>query len=343
MSLSLNPFTSVISSAKSAVSSATNAFGGGFGGGISTGMADLEKKVAGLSGGIGSALNGATVGGMPDLGTAMKGLGSIAGGISNAGGDIGRAINGLGIGGAIGAIGGIAGAVSAAAGQLNNVLSIFRGKNLPSSGELFQSRGSFVEVQSSEANDWRVRVNCNFSLFGEGAFPRLRDTNGVVWPYLPSVSIATKANYSPIDPVHNNYPFQAYKNSSVEDITIAGDFSCETETDAQYWIEATTFFKAATKMFYGASENAGNPPVVCNLSGYGPAVLNSVPIIIKSFTVDLPEDVNYVKCNTNFGTSWVPIVSKISITVAPIYNRTRLRQFSLQQYVAGDMSMKGYI
>jgi len=343
MSLSLNPFTSAISSAKSAVSSVTNSFGGGFGGSMSTGMADLEKKVASLSGSIGSSLNGATVGGMPDLGTAMKGLGSISGSISNAGGDIGRAINGLGIGGAIGAIGGIAGAVSAAAGQLNNVLSLFRGKNLPSSGELFQSRGSFVEVQSSDANDWRVRVNCNFSLFGEGAFPRLRDTNGVVWPYLPSVTIATKANYSSIDPVHNNYPFQAYKNSSVEDITIAGDFSCETETDAQYWIEATTFFKAATKMFYGNSENAGNPPVVCNLSGYGPAVLNSVPIIIKSFSVDLPEDVNYVKCNTNFGTSWVPIVSKISITVAPIYNRTRLRQFSLQQYVAGDMSMKGYI
>jgi len=343
MSLSLNPFTSAISSAKSAVSSVTNSFGGGFGSSMSTGMADLEKKVAGLSGSIGSSLNGATVGGMPDLGTAMKGLGGISGSISNAGGDIGRAINGLGIGGAIGAIGGIAGAVSAAAGQLNNVLSIFRGKNLPSSGELFQSRGSFVEVQASDANDWRVRVNCNFSLFGEGAFPRLRDTNGVVWPYLPSVTIATKANYSPIDPVHNNYTFQAYKNSSVEDITIAGDFSCETETDARYWIEATTFFKAATKMFYGASENAGNPPVVCNLSGYGPAVLNSVPIIIKSFTVDLPEDVNYVKCNTNFGTSWVPIVSKISITVAPIYNRTRLRQFSLQQYVAGDMSMKGYI
>ncbi len=343
MSLSLNPFTSVISSAKKAVSSVTNSLGGGFGGGISSGMADLEKTVSRLSGSIGSPFNGASVGGMPDLGTALKGFGDIAGGLSNAGGDIGRAINGLGIGGAIGSIGSIAGAVSSAAGQLNNVLSIFRGRNLPSSGELFESRGSFVEVQSSNENDWRVRVNCNFGLFGEGAFPRLRDTNGVVWPYLPSVSIATKANYSAIDPVHNNYPFQAYKNSQVEDIQISGEFSCETETDAQYWIEATTFFKAATKMFYGASDNVGNPPVICNLSGYGPAVLNSVPIIIKSFSVELPEDVNYVKCTTNFGVSWVPIVSKISVTVSPIYNRTRLRQFSLQQYVAGDMSMKGYI
>lgn len=339
MSLSLNPFTELISSAKSAVSSVTNAFGGGFGGSGSRGMSDLEDTVSKLGGGIGSAMNGMTSGGFGDIGTALKGIGSI----SNVAGDIGRAINGIGAGGLMGSIGSIAGAISSAAGQLNNVLSLFRGRNLPSSGELFESRGSFVELQPGNAEDWRVRINCNFSLFG-GAFPRLSDTNGVVWPYNPSISVSTKANYSQIDPVHSNYPFQAYKSSQVDDITIAGDFSCETDIDAEYWIEATTFFKSATKMFYGASTNVGNPPVICNLSGYGPGVFNSVPVIIKSFTVDLPEDVNYIKCNRgNFGPTWVPIVSKISVTVAPIYNRTRLRQFSLQQYANGDMSMKGYI
>lgn len=339
MALSLNPFSAALSSAKSAVSSVTNQFGGGFSG-QSPGMAGLDETVNQLGGGIGSPLNGATAGGFESTGTA---LGGIAGGISNAAGDIGRAISSAGIGGAIGSIGSIAGAISSAAGQLNNVLSLFRGKNLPSSGELFEARGSFVELQPGNENDWRVRINANFSLFG-GAFPRLSETNGVVWPYNPSISIATKANYSTLDPVHNNYPFQAYKNSSVEDITIAGDFSCETDADAAYWIEATTFFKSATKMFFGKSANAGNPPIICNLSGYGPGVLNSVPVIVKSFNVELAEDVNYIKCSsTNFGVTWVPIISKISVTVSPIYNRTRLRQFSLQQYANGDMSMKGYI
>ena len=342
MPLSLNPFSKALSSAKSAVSSVTNQFGGGFGGGgMNAGMQGLEDTVNKLGGGIGSALNGATAGGLASVGTALGGIG----GISNAAGDIGRAISGAGIGGAIGNLGGIAGAISSAAGQLNNVLSLFRGKNLPAAGELFESRGSFVELQSGNAEDWRVRINCNFGLFGEGAFSLLQETNGVVWPFNPSITIATKANYSALDPVHNNYPFHAYKSSSVDDIQISGEFSCETEQDAAYWIQATTFFKASTKMFFGRSANAGNPPVICNLSGYGPGVLNSIPVIVKSFSVDLPEDVNYIKCTSNnFGqATWVPILSKISVTVSPIYNRSRLRQFSLQEYASGSMSTKGYI
>ena len=90
-----------------------------------------------------------------------------------------------------------------------------------------------------------------------------------------------------IDPIHSQYPFQAYKSSVVDDIQISGDFSCETETDAAYWIAATTFFKTATKMFFGGGEYAGNPPLVCNLTGYGSSVFDKVPVIIKSFSVDV--------------------------------------------------------
>jgi hypothetical protein len=219
MGLSLNPFSSILSSAKSAVSAVTNQFGGGFGsGGMNAGMRGLEDTVNKLGGGIGSALNGLSAGGFGDIGTALKGIGSI----TNIAGDIGRSINGAGIGGAIGAVGGFASAISSGAGQLNNVLSLFRGKNLPASGELFEQRGSFVELQSGNAEDWRVRINCNFGLFGDNAFSLLQETNGVVWPYNPSITIATKANYSAIDPVHSNYPFQAYKSSSVDDIQISG-------------------------------------------------------------------------------------------------------------------------
>jgi len=342
MGLSLNPFSSILSSAKKAVSSVTNQFGGGgFSEGLNSGMRGLEDTVNKLGGGIGSSLNGLTAGGFGDIGTALKGIGSI----TNIAGDIGRSINGVGIGGAIGAVGGFASAISSGAGQLNNVLSLFRGKNLPASGELFEQRGSFVELQSGNAEDWRVRINCNFGLFGDNAFSLLQETNGVVWPYNPSITIATKAQYTPLDPVHNNYTMYAYKNSSVDDIQISGEFSCETEADAAYWIQATTFFKASTKMFFGKSTNAGNPPIICNLSGYGPGILNSIPVIVKSFSVDLPEDVNYIKCTSNnFGqATWVPILSKISVTVSPIYNRSKLRQFSLQEYASGSMSTKGYI
>jgi hypothetical protein len=132
----------------------------------------------------------------------------------------------------------------------------------------------------------------------------------------------------------------------VDDITISGEFSCETETDAAYWIAATTFFKTATKMFFGQGELAGNPPLICNLTGYGASVFDKVPVIVKSFSVDLKDDVNYVRCNI-FGTNtWVPVMSTITVVVSPVYNRQRMRQFNLQDYARGktaDASGVGYI
>jgi hypothetical protein len=213
-----------------------------------------------------------------------------------------------------------------------------RAVNLPAGAELFKQVGQAIEVRPSNGNDWRVRLNAEWTLFDSPMFSLLQETGGVVWPYLPNITFSTKANYTQIEPVHNNYPFQAYKNSQVDEIQIAGDFSCETETDAAYWIAATTFFKTATKMFFGTGDNVGNPPIICILSGYGTSVFNNVPVVVKSFSVDLKDDVNYVNCNT-FGTNtWVPILSTISVTVAPLYNRSRLRQFNLRDYSSGGMT-----
>ena len=146
--------------------------------------------------------------------------------------------------------------------------------------------------------------------------------------------------------VHSNYTNYAYKGSQVDDITISGDFTCQTENDAAYWIAATTFFKTATKMFFGQGNLAGNPPLICNLTGYGSSIFDKVPIIIKSFSVDLKDDVNYVKCDTYGTNTWVPVISTISVVVSPVYNRERMRKFNLQDYARGkiaDANGVGYI
>jgi hypothetical protein len=339
MPLPNNPVTKVFASAANIAGSFANRLNGGSLPPISNAetKANLDATVNRLGGGIGSPLNGATSG----LQSFAGAIGSAAGQISNLAGDIGRSISGGGLGGALGSLGSVAGSISSVAGGINNLLTGIRGKNLPGDGELFSRSSEATTISAAPADDWRVRVNCNFGLLGPG-YDRLINTGGVVWPYNPKISITSRANYNSLDLVHNNYPFPAYKNSKIEEINISGDFSCETESDASYWIAATTFFKAATKMFFGASAYAGNPPVVCQLNGYGPGVFNTVPIVITSFTIDLPEDVNYIRCGTSaFGPTWVPIMSNISVTVMPIYNRTKLRRFSLQDYGSGKMT--GYI
>lgn len=370
MTLSINPLAKLVSSVSESVSDATNAANGALANFSSISKADLDSTINRLSGGIGSGLNGATAGlnslgsGFSDLaGNAQSALGGITSGaqslvaqagnalpsmagvtgaigsVSNIGSNIAGSINKLTGGSGLGVISSLsqlAGQISAAAGSLNNILSLKRALNLPTGAQLFSNRGSTVTVRPGMANDWRVRIGCPFeTLFRSSMFQPLVETNGVVWPYLPNITISTKASYNTIEPIHSNFPFQSYKNSQVEDIQISGEFSCETEKDAAYWIAATTFFRTATKMFYGQGEYAGNPPIICTLNGYGASVFNTVPVIIKGFSVELKDDVNYVNCNT-FGTNtWVPVLSTITVTVSPIYNRERLRKFSLQDFARG--------
>ena len=313
---------------------------------------NLDKLVATLSGGIGSGLNGMSGGSKFDgnsamginntvqskVGGAIDTLRSVAGSTSNIAADISGAINKLTGGNLAGGLMKKAGSISAAAGMLNNVLSLKRGANIPSGAEVFAKQGQAIELQPGSKDDWRVRISCNWYLFNSLMFDRLQATGGVVWPYLPNITVSTKADYGSINPIHSNYTQYNYKNSVVEDIQISGEFSCETETDAAYWIAATTFFKTATKMFFGQGYKAGNPPIICFLTGYGASVFDRIPVIVKSFSVDLKDDVNYILCDTFETRTWVPVLSTISVTVAPVYSRETLRKFDIQDYARGRLA-----
>ena len=383
MSLSPNPQAQLVAKIDSEVSTAlaaAEAAAPAIGNAIE--KANLDAKLAKLGGDIGSGLNMATAAGATFNDQIQTGMGNIGDVVSNStgGGNITSLTDAVGtfgnvIGGAAeGVLGAAAGAgdqigalaskltggslaggasniasfISDGAGALNDFLSQKRGANLPKNGELFSSSGEGIQVLPKNGDDWRVRISCDWSIFGTDnkMFELLKGSGGVVFPMLPNITFSTKANYTQLDPVHNNYPFQAYKNSQVDEILINGMFICDDETQAAYWIAMTTFFKTMTKMFFGQGANAGAPPPVCSLNGYGASIFDNVPVVVKSFSVDLGNDVNYRRCDA-FGTkTWVPITSSVNINVQPVYNRRNLRQFSLTDYAKGNLktpSQKGYL
>lgn len=362
MSLPKNPFAAAAQSVQKAAAQASNAFkNGALSAGGSNPLASVNSKVNQLGGGIGSPLSGFGGGGTNIGGfnsgvtTAINNAAGAGGSIGGIGGllskvgaatglvtagvagiaGLGTAIAGLGSGSA--SLGAVFGQIAAAAGQLNNLLSLGRAKSLPSGAELFTTVGPGAQVKPVDSADWRVRLNCAFStIFPDNELMKqLSATNGVVWPYLPNIKISHKANYNTKDPVHNNFPYLMYKNSQVDDISIDGEFSVQNSEEGLYWLAVNTFLRAATKMFYGEGQFAGNPPIICRLTGYGPYVFNNIPVVIKSFNIDLKEDVNYIEVKVGTGSTWVPTMSNISVVVAPVYNRERLRKFSLQNFAQG--------
>ena len=275
------------------------------------------------------------------IGEGLTTASDAAGVVANTSADIQAVASKFGLGDVASGISQTAGLFSKAAGIAGNLLSLKRGANIPQGADLFaQVPNEPLVLKASNKNDWRVRIKTNFSLFDGNMFVKLASTGGVVFPYTPQINFSSKANYTQIDPVHTNYPILAYKNSQIDDIQITGDFSAETNEDAYYWLCAVTFFKTATKMFYGQGANAGNPPVICHLSGYGTNLFNNVPVVITNFNLNLEEDVNYIKCSVpgEVDATWVPIVSRLSVTLKPIYNRRNLRSFDLRAYAQGNLT-----
>jgi hypothetical protein len=160
---------------------------------------------------------------------------------------------------------------------------------------------------SLEDSDWRVRISLgtNASIFYKDSnttnskensiLGPLIDTNGVIFPYTPSITVNHTATYNSASITHANYLPQFYSHSDVSEISITGDFTVQNIAEGKYLMAAVYFFRAATKMFFGQGKNIGNPPPIVFLNGYGSHYFPHVPCVITSFQHQLTADVDYVE------------------------------------------------
>jgi hypothetical protein len=231
--------------------------------------------------------------------------------------------------------------------------------------------------------DWRVRlalsdapeVNYLYRAANPGILNPLRATNGVLFPYTPTITVNYSANYNPTDLVHNNYKVYQYSSSSVDAINIQCDFTAQDTYEANYLLAVIHFFRSATKMFYGQDENPrrGTPPPLCYIYGMGSYQFAGQPLAIQAFSYNLPNSVDYIKTSVggnvsssttpltrldatgaapggvlppaNFTPiaepdtiSWVPSKIQLQITCIPMLSRNQVsNRFSLEKYATGEL------
>ena len=225
--------------------------------------------------------------------------------------DLGAGINsiasaaqsvGSSVSSALSSISSVAGTASRLAGALNNLsnpaslISSLRSINLPGSGGAFAAtRVSFSGP--GNADDWRVRLTIPNNFFASSpVLAPLQRAGGLVFPYTPTINITHSANYDDIPITHQNYQFLAYQNSAISSFQVSGAFHVEDAVQAQYWVAVVHFLRAATKMYTGDDTGnfQGSPPPILSLNGYGDYVFKNVPVVVKSFNIELPSDANYI-------------------------------------------------
>jgi hypothetical protein len=158
---------------------------------------------------------------------------------------------------------------------------------------------------AASATDWRVKLQLADGaqyLYKDpepGILAPLFATNGVIFPYTPSIETAYTANYDKYDLTHSNYRGYFYKNSAVNDINIRGTFTAQDTAEAEYLLAVIHFFRSITKMFYGQGDLRGSPPPLVYLSGFGEYQFNKHPCLVSNFSYSLPTDVDYIR-------AWAP-------------------------------------
>jgi hypothetical protein len=201
------------------------------------------------------------------------------------------------------------------------------------SGAVAARSSSGVQAQKfQQKKDWRVRLSLApsasylYKTAGTGdLLEPLKATDGVIFPYSPTINTSYRANYDPTEVTHSNYKLHFYKNSSVDDVSITADFTAQDTIEANYMLAVIHFFKSVTKMFYGQDKDprAGTPPPLLYLSGYGAYQFDNHPLVVTQFTYNLPNDVDYIRAGStnSWGGGSVEAYGNKSNAYVPALNR----------------------
>lgn len=203
-----------------------------------------------------------------------------------------------------------------------------------------------ASAEWAETKDLRVILRVPQSyLKGPAAGPGnlLNDFGGILFPYTPTISYDNQAQYGSINPVHSNFTQYYFKSSQVGQITISAKFTVQNEREGKIWLGIVHLLRSLTKMRWGKDSNAGSPPPVCRLEAYGDYVLRNVPVVISSFKFDLPDNVDYIAVGGEYKNSLVPSITTFNIGLNVMYSRREMQDYSVDDWIAGNLRGQGYL
>lgn len=195
-------------------------------------------------------------------------------------------------------------------------------------------------------------------------FP-LYQTGGVLFPYTPSITTGSVAEYDNTPFVQTNYNYNAYIRSYPKPIGITAEFTAQSNDEALYLLAVIHFFRSITKSYFGIEPyaKAGTPPPTLIFNYLGEYQFNNVPVIVKYFDYTYEANVDYVPVDTtgtkstysenirvslpaanSKGYTWVPTHMTVNLELETQYIPIKIRdEFNLDEFRSGGLYNKGFI
>lgn len=174
--------------------------------------------------------------------------------------------------------------------------STFGGFGLPGAGG-----GTYAQQNAQDRMvSLRPKPAAANRVYGNGLLKPLKDVGGLIWPYTPSITYQHPITYEAVSVTHANQDFHIYSRTPAVNLQVSGEFSVQNSQEGAYALAAIHFLRTLAKMNFGETDpQAGTPPPVLLFNAYGPFVFKDVPVIVKDFSTEFPQDVDYVQVNVS--------------------------------------------
>jgi hypothetical protein len=171
-------------------------------------------------------------------------------------------------------------------------------------------------------------------------------TNGLLFPYTPSIAFSQGVNYKDLDMVHTNGDIAAYQRTPSVTLRVNGDFIVQNQREGQYALAVIHFLRTVSKMYFGEKDakanKAGLPPPVLIFDGYGNYMFNNLPVILLSHSYSFEKDMNMVSVSTASGFAKVPTKFSIDMELKVQQTPRAMRKdFSLDDFRTGKLLRQG--
>lgn len=189
----------------------------------------------------------------------------------------------------------------------------------------------------------------------QDALQPILQTQGLVFPYNPTISEGIQINYDSMELTHSNESFFSYRSTENVRITISDCvWTCDTFENAVYTLSVLHFLRSYSFMDFGMGRS-GKPPSPMWFSAYGNFAYNRIPCLLEKADWSFPKDIDYVGVpefgsqefmsgslnfnkNISGAYTWLPIkftVNTISLIVQ--HNPKYWTQWNLDDYKSGKM------
>jgi len=225
-----------------------------------------------------------------------------------------------------------------------------------------QVRGAQEKTDETlkKSYDWRARLRPKRG--GEDMFYKktaagddsdyllrpIEESGGMVWQYTPGIMLQGQTTYAQAHMQGMNYQINTFQNSQPPILPITADFTANDIYEARYLLAIFTFLRICGKGTFGDAAvremNYGRPPPVLLFEYMGDHMFNKVPVVLTSYNIALPEEVDYVPVTVGTTVTHVPTRTNIMLTLEPTYTPQKLRRkFNLDALTSGEAYKDGFI